>query len=407
MKFTDRYVLNLKPQADRYEVWDGSGLGVRVSSKGRKSWVMVYRFEGKPRYATLGTYPIMTVAQAHEAHRKALAELEQGIDPGAKVVQARQEERHAPTVAALAAEYLEKWAKPRKRSWREDERILNKEVIPLWGNRKARDITRRDVLHLLDGICERGPIMANNSLKVIRKMFNFAIDRAILDSTPCLRVKAPAPTVSRDRVLTDEEIRSLWNGLDSAAMAPGTRLALKLQLATAQRKGEVVALRWEHIDWNAATWMIPAAVAKNGKTHAVPLSNLALDLLKQAKALAADSAWVFPSPRRQHKEPDGSFKPVDEPVIDTSPDHALKKALPALGLADVVPHDLRRTAASHMTGLGIPRLVVSKILNHAERGVTAIYDRHSYDPEKREALEKWARKLRSLLAADNVIRLRA
>ncbi|HRX61376.1 MAG TPA: tyrosine-type recombinase/integrase [Candidatus Competibacter sp.] len=397
MKFTDRAVLNLKPQADRYEVWEGTGLGVRVSVKGRKSWVMVYRFQGKPRYTTLGTYPEMSVAQAHEAHRKALAILEQGCDPGAKVVQERREERHAPTVATMAAEYLEKWAKPRKRSWHADERILNKEILPQWGTCKARDIARRDVIALLDNIVERGPILANRTLALIRKLFNFAVDRAILDLSPCVRVKAPALEKSRERVLMDDEIRAFWDGLDKAAMAPGTRLALKLQLTTAQRKGEVALMRWDCLDWEAAMWTIPGENAKNGKVHCVPLSPLALDLLRQAKELAAESPWVFPGPRY------GGVKPIGDAV----PDHALRRALPALGLADVTPHDLRRTAASHMTALGVPRLVVSKILNHAERGVTAVYDRHSYDPEKRDALEKWARKLRSLLATDNVIRLRA
>lgn len=398
MKFTDRFVSNLKPQADRYEMWDGSGLGVRVSTKGRKSWVMVYRFQRKPRYSTLGVYPAMSVAEAHEAHRKALAELEKGIDPGAKVVQERQEERRAPTVAALVTEYLERWAKPRKRTWRKDELLLINNVLPVWGTRKARDITRRDVIALLDTVLERGPIAANHTLAVIRKMFNFAIDRAILEVSPCVRVKAPGPLKQRERVLSDEEIKAFWNGLDIAPMAPGTRLALKLQLATAQRKGEVIRIRWEDIDWNAAVWTIPGAVAKNGKLHTVPLSPLALDLLKQAKEQAADSVWAFPSPRNGGAAPLG----------DTAPDHALKNALSFLGMADVVPHDLRRTAASHMTALGIPRLTVSKILNHVEHSVTAVYDRHSYDPEKRDALEKWARKLRGLVATEgNVTRLRA
>lgn len=164
-----------------------------------------------------------------------------------------------------------------------------------------------------------------------------------------------------------------------------------------QRKGEVALLRWDCLDWEAAMWTIPGENAENGKVHCVPLSPLALDLLRQAKELAAGSPWVFPGPRN-----DGAA-----PMGDTAADHAMRRALPALGLTDVTPHDLRRTAASHMTALSVPRLVVSKILNHAERGVTAVYDRHSYDREKRDALEKWARKLRSLLAADNVIRLRA
>ena len=151
------------------------------------------------------------------------------------------------------------------------------------------------------------------------------------------------------------------------------------------------------VDWNVAVWTIPGEIAKNHKAHTVPLTPLAMDLLEQAQEQAADSPWVFPGPRHEGTAPMGG----------TAIDHALLKALPALGLADVTPHDLRRTAASHMTALGLPRLVVSKILNHVERGVMTVYDRHSYDPEKRDALVKWVRKLRALLVTDNVIRLRA
>jgi integrase len=390
MRLTDFQIKNLKPQAERYEVWEGkTGFGVRVTSRGNKSFVFMYRFGGKAKRLTLGTYPKMSLADAHQAHAEARKKLEQGIDPGAEAVTEREEERRAPTVATLSEQYLEKWAKPRKRSWREDERILKKDVLPEWGKRKARQITRRDVIRLLDDIVDRGAsIMANRTLAVIRKMFNFAVSRDIVPVSPCLSVRAPAPEQRRDRVLTTDEIRALWHGLEGAKMmAEGTKLALKLQLTTGQRKAEIVSARWDEIDFNdgGGWWTIPPEKSKNKMAHRVPLSPLALELLQAAKNLTGDSPWVFPSPQ------------TDRHITPEAVDHALRRpGLEALGFT-FVPHDLRRTAASHMTGMGISRLVVSKLLNHVERGVTAVYDRHSYDREKRQALEAWARKLQSIV----------
>jgi len=385
MKFTDVFLRNLKPQAKRYLVWENHGFGVRVSTTGKKNFIYSYRYDGKPRFLTLGTYPAMTLAEAYKAHAEAWKMLEQGHDPGAVAVAARREEREAPTVAELAAEYLERWAKPRKRSWKVDERILKKDVLPEWGRRKAKDITRREVIRLLDRVAARGGIMANRTLAVVRKMFNFAVSRDIIPASPCTAVQAPAPENRRDRVLTAEEIKTFWLNLDKTPISEEIKLALKLQLVTAQRKGEVISSAWADFDREGGWWTIPAEKSKNRLPHRVPLSALAKEILAAAQTLAGDSGWVFPSLRTT-----GHITPA-------AVDHALRQARPLLGLDHFVPHDLRRSAASHMTGMGIPRLVVSKILNHVERGVTAVYDRHSYDNEKRQALEAWGRKLQALL----------
>ncbi len=384
MKLTDMLLRNSKPQSQRYMVWGNHGLGVRVSPKGKKSFVYLYRYEGKPRFLTLGDYPRMSLADAHKAHAEARKKLEQGIDPGAETMAEREEERKAPTVAALVDEYLEKWAKPRKRSWRGDARILEKDVLPEWGRRKAREITRRDVIRLLDGIVDRGAgIMANRTLAVVRKMFNFAVSRDIVAVTPCLAVRAPAQEQRRDRVLSADEIRAFWHGLEGAKMAAGTKLILQLMLVNGQRKGEVVSAAWKEID--SGWWTIPGEKTKNGLPHRVPLSPLALELLQAARGLSGDSPWVFPSPRAgKHLTPEAI-------------DHSLRRpGMEALGFT-FVPHDLRRTAASHMTSMGISRLTVGKILNHQERSVTSTYDRHSYDREKRQALEAWGLKLQSVV----------
>jgi integrase len=406
-KLTDFQIRNLKAAAKRYIEWEPHGLGVRVTPKGVKSFVFVYRFEGRLRMMTLHNeagktaYPAIALAEAREAHRDAQDKLNKGIDPAAKAVTEREVERKAPTVADLASKYLKEWAMPRKRSWKTDKRILEKDVLPEWGRRKVRDITRRDVKDLLRKVLDRGGIMANRTLALIRKMFNYAADELeIIPVSPCLKIRAPAPENQRDRVLTAEEIRGVWHGLDDEGMNavnPFIKLALKLELVTAQRKGECCAAAWEEIDLEEGWWTIPAektmlrenhgvedGLAKNKLPHRVPLTALAIKILQAAKVLSGDSPWVFPSPRTN--------RPITPPAVN----HAMRLRLNSLGIT-FVPHDLRRTAASHMTGMGIPRLVVSKILNHMERGITAVYDRHSYDREKRQALEAWGLKLKALI----------
>lgn len=400
MKFTDRYIQALKGKEQRYEVLEGLGFSIRVTPTRSKTFFMVYQFEGRNRRLTLGGYPEMKLTEARQKHADARQQLAKGVDPGAVVQTAKREADAAPTVAQLVDEYIEKWAKPRKKTWAEDYRMLHKDVVPVWGKRKAKEITRREVLTLLDGIVARGAgIVANRTLEVVRRMFNYAIEQSILEFSPCTRVRAPTQKVQRDRVLSDDEIRTFWHGLDKAGMSEGSRIALRLLLMTAQRKGEVVEAPWSEFDLVGGWWTIPIERAKNKSSHRVPLSAGALALLERAKELSGESPYLFPSPRN-----------INAPVGGTSIDHALHRALSTIGLTNVIPHDLRRTAASLMTGSSISRLVVSKILNHVEQGITAVYDRHSYDAEKRVALDAWGRRLESIVTGipeSNVVQLRA
>jgi integrase len=397
-RFTDKAIAALRPKAARYEIWEGGGFGIRISPRGAKAWVWVYHFAGRPRRMTLGTYPAMGLADARIKLADARKLLERGIDPGDREVEARKAERAAETVAELVEAYLEKWVRPRKRSAAEDERILRKDVIPAWGRRKAQDIARRDVIVLLDAIVDRGsPIAANRTLAVIRRMFGWALSRDLVTASPCAAVRAPAKESRRDRVLSPDEIARLWRALDApeTTVSLPIRLALKLQLATAQRKGEVINAEWRDFDLAESIWTIPGDKAKNGMQHRVPLSPLARAVLDAIPE--PHSGWVFRSPKN------------GGPVGGQSVDHAMRKNRDALGTGDATPRDLRRTAASHMTSIGISRLVVSKVLNHAEPGVTAVYDRHSYDFEKRAALDAWGRRLEEIIGVRhehaNVVKL--
>src|SRR5277367_3957286 len=213
--FTDRFISSLRPKAERYEQWEGAGFGIRVSPSGSKSWIWVYHFDGRPRRMTLGSYPGLGLADARIKLSEARKLLEQGSDPGDREVQQRRAERVAETVAQLADAYLEKWARPRKRSAAEDERILRKDVLPAWGRRKANDIARRDVIALLDNIVDRGsPVAANRTLALIRRMFGWALSRDIVQTNPCTAVKAPGVETRRDRVLSVEEITAFCRALE-------------------------------------------------------------------------------------------------------------------------------------------------------------------------------------------------
>ncbi|MBF0371780.1 MAG: tyrosine-type recombinase/integrase [Magnetococcales bacterium] len=404
MRFTDRFIKNLKPKPERYDLREGDGFGIRVAPSGTKTWQFVYKLKGRKRRVSLGVYPGMPLKEARESYTALRGQLDRGVDPvewqqdqESKAVEAKRKEEQTFTVADLVEEYIERWAKPRKRSWKEDARMLHKDVVSRWGKRKAKDIKRQDVVRLLDALQDRGAtVTTNRTLAVVRKMFNFAAERGVVDASPCAGIRAPIQEKQRDRVLSEEEIHAFWTNLDVARMSEGSRLVLKLQLLTATRKGEVIVAAWEDFDLKGAWWTIPADIAKNKMPHRVPLSQEALAVLVHIKTLSGESPWLFPS------------RIPGKHIIPTSVDHAVRKNLEILGAGQLVPHDLRRTAASHMTGMGISRLVVSKLLNHVESGITAVYDRHSYDKEKRAALDAWGRKVNEIVTGQeesNVIHL--
>jgi len=391
MKFTNTSIKALKPKDKRYVVYEteGKGFGARVESTGRITFFLEYRFDGKNRIYTIGKFPAKSLAGARTEAAKAREKIGQGVDPGEQKIQQRIAHQEAYTVIDLVEEFIEKWSKPRKKTWREDERCLQKEVIPLIGRKKAKEVRRRDIILILDQIVDRGsPGMANRTLNVISKMFSFAVSRDILDTSPCVAISMPAEKKERDRVLDEPEIKQFWNELEKSQMSIANKLALKLLLATAQRRGEVVSAEWKEFDLNKGWWNIPPEKAKNGIRHRIPLNNLALEILQEIRKNSRESNYLFPSNRK------------DGPIDSRATTRALRKVQKDIGLGHFTPHDLRRTAATMMTALGLQRLTVSKILNHRESGATKIYDRYTYDKEKQQALESWGRKLESIITGE-------
>jgi hypothetical protein len=204
LKFTARTIDTLRPvPGRRVDYFDESlpGLALRVTESGHKSWSVHYRTAARRlRRLTIGDYPTITLADARKAAHKALRAAAPGEDPAAEKLATRRGE----TVADLADEYIERHAKKHKRSWKEDQRKLDVDVLPLWRTRKAKEITRRDVRDLIEGIADRGaPIAANRVLALVRKLLNFAVQRDWIDANPAALIAKPGAERSRDRVLTD------------------------------------------------------------------------------------------------------------------------------------------------------------------------------------------------------------
>lgn len=419
--FTDKFIASQKPKEKEYWVREGQGFAIRVLPSGEKVWYYIYTFEGRKRYMRLkdGGYPDVSLADAREAFDIAKVKVKNGIDPLAEKEQAKEAVRKAPTVSVLVNDYIERHAKRFKRSWAKDEQILNRDVIPVWGNRKAASITKGNVIHLLEGIVNRNaPAMANNTFQIVRKMFNWAVEKDILQHTPCAGVKLPSPKLSRERVLSEDEIKTFWKSLDRTDlnMSLDSKRALKLILVTAQRPGEVIGMHTNEID--GEWWTIPSERAKNGKTHRVYLTGLAreiitesIDQIKAIRKIPAESeynGYIFPTPHKDKDKPLGdtalavavgrnlTFPVTDskgKPLYDKDGNPATENRL---GIEHFTPHDLRRTAATFMAKAGEMDEVIDAVLNHAKQGVIKVYNQYRYDREKQQALETWERKIRSI-----------
>lgn len=435
MKFTDASVRALRPRAERYEVFEDTraGFGVRVSERGRKTWIYVYRFKGRPRRLTLGVYtqgaspsdPVfMSLAKAHTAWARAREQLAAGNDPGAGAVTAREAARKAPTVEQLTEEYLERHAKPKKRSWEEDERIIDTYILPAWKHRKATDVSKRDVTLLLDDIRDHGapnrpekerrpaPIMANRVRSLLSRLFRFAVARHIVDTSPVFGVEKPAQENKRTRHLGTDEIKHFWKHVEDArtGLSQPFALGMKILLVTAQRKGELALARWDNVDLDQKLWTIPDTNAKNKQTHLVPLSDFAIELFKSLRAITG--AIREDEETERVRASDGAVLPsplYDRPAIRaTALDRALRRALnkkqspnsPLLEMTAFTPHDLRRTAATGMGELGFDDFTIGLVLNHKSRGITGRYNLAAYEPQKRRVLDAWAARLRELVEAE-------
>ena len=368
--------------------WDANspGFGVKVTPKGRKVFVVLYRTGGagsKLRKYTIGPYGRVTLHQARVAAQKVFAAKLDGRDPAAEKREARRR-----AVADLVEDLLEAFITQRlsqNRSAAETSRLLRREVGKPWAGRSIHTIGKRDVVGVVSAIVQRGaPGAANKTLKSLKTFLRWCVGQAVLDQSPAEGVPLPTKEVARDRVLNDTELTQVI--LAARKIGGPYGAIVELLALTGQRREEVASLHWDELDLTQRIWTIPKTRTKNAKAHVVQLSRQALAVLK-------------------HGDERGS---IVFTLLGTKPFQDFARAKRRLdrlsGVTGWRLHDLRRTCVSGMARLGVAPHVADKILNHQAgtiSGVAAVYQRHEFLAERRTALEEWGAHIDQLLS-DNL-----
>jgi integrase len=375
--------------------WDSdlSGFGVRLYPSGKKAFVLSYRQNGTKRLYTLGQYGQITLDQARDIARKRRGEVADGKDP--LVLRKETRRKNEWTVQKAYSEFLDRYAKVYNKRWQETERIFTKDILPAIGSYPIEEVTKEDIIRLVDAVMKRkAGIMANQTLKLCRKFFNWCLERDLIQHAPTDRLTMPAKAVSRDRVLSDEELSAVWRAAETMGYPFGT--AIQLLLLTAQRRGEVLSMEWEHIDPKAKVWTIPRENTKTDRQHSLPLPQMAINLVSSSKKLGP---YIFTA---------SGAKPLENVSYSKAElDRRINQSRAEEGRPPIAPwriHDLRRTAASGMARLGVAPHVIEKVLNHSSgiiSGVAAVYNRHHYTKEIGEALALWADHVRKITSQND------
>jgi integrase len=367
-----------------------------LQPSGAKSWAVRYRHQGVSRKHTIGSYPAVDLKSARVIGGKALRAVAEGRDPGREKTEARS--ARIDSVDRIVEEFLARHVRRsnRVRTQEETERLFRLHILPRWRGRMIRDISRRDVIEMVDHVVDGGsPVAANRALTVTKTFFNWCVSRDILTASPAQGVKPPTAEKSRDRVLDDTELKLVWEAASQVGYPFGTMT--QLLIATGQRRDEVAKMRWEEVDFGRRLWTLPRERVKADRPHEVPLSTIALEVLKAVPRLAG-SPYVLTT---NGAAPSSGFAKN-------------KRKLDGCLPADMTPwrlHDLRRTCASGLARLGVPVHVTEAVLNHRSgtiSGVTAVYNRYDYQAEKARALEAWARHINAVVSGKpaKIVRLR-
>jgi integrase len=400
---TDRFVLGIKTAEVQEDFFDDNpktrGLCLRVTSAGTKTWCMIFTSPKDAKRARIkfGTYPATSLAQARTFAMEARQHLEGGRDPRDV---ASERAAAAMTVVGLIDSWLEKHARPNLRSANEIERRLAKNVTPIIGGVKLAELHRRDMNRVVDPVLARGaPREAGCIFEDFRAVVRWAVKRGDLDRNPFDGMEKPAGSKPRERTLSDEEIRAVWNGLPTVlARSKACQRIIKLCLVTAQRLGEVTGMEPGELDLKAAVWTIPGSRTKNKHRHIVPLSGTAIAIVKEALAdTGKDTKWLFPA-----KDGEGPL-PIEvvDKTVKRANDSDEDRPHGRFGMPHWTPHDLRRTALTNFAAMGIPPVVAGAVANHisvTKATITlAVYTQYTYEKEKREALCQWADRLTAIV----------
>jgi integrase len=386
VKLTDQLVKKfVKEDGPRREIRDDlvRTLILRVGAT-KAVWVLRYEVGPVYRRETLGRVEHIPLVKARDIARNRIMAVAEGRDPVAEIRTDR-----ANTFETLAEFYIEQYAKPRKKSWPNDQRIITRHLLPEWRTRLVSSITRRDVRQRIDAVRASAPVQANRVKALCSKVFGYAVEHDWIEHNPVTGIKLPTKEHARKKVLTRDEVGTFWNRVETLELdgvLDGAHAdQLRLRLLLGQRGGEIAGMRWQDIADGLWTQQDP----KNGRTHVLPVTpELDAVLTRQRARVPLTCAWVFPNSQQTGPDIHRAWRAVEV----RKDDGTATTGLEALGVADAKGHDLRRACASHMAQLGVHPHVIGRLLNHADAlgKVAGIYNRYSYLPELRAALTLWA-----------------
>lgn len=380
---------------------DGDGLILSWRKEGTSPiWKLRYRFAGKQRVMHLGSYRDLSLAEARQTAKELRAKVALGYDVAGEKQERKAEalakieaERTVMTVSKLADEYFErmilgKWKHPNIVRSR-----IEKDIKPNIGKLPLANVEPRHIDDMLQSIVKRGaPTMANDVLRWIRRMFDYAIKRQMLRYNPAAAFDssdAGGNEIARDRALSRDELVQFFKAMRQArGFSVENELTVKLLLLLAVRKGELIAARWEefNLDADVPVWRLPRERTKTGQAINIPLPDIAVEWLRQLHRLACNSEWVLPARKMQSR----MLPHICESTIGV----AMGKI--KHGLPHFTTHDFRRTARTHLAALGVDSQVAERCLNHKLKGVEGVYNRHDYFDERKSALDAWASLLTQL-----------
>ena len=402
-KLTDKQIRAWIKSGERFEgKSDGNGLYLCYRENYQHPvWRFRYKFAGKRRAVLIGSYIDLSLAKARELTKELSARVSLGYDVAAEKQERKAEavakieaEKNAIRVCDLAAEYFERQILPR---WKHPDilrRRIDKDINPRIGDMKLEDVKPRHIDDMLKGIVDRGaPTIATDVLRWVRRMFDYAIKRQMIEINPCSAFEvadAGGKEVSRDRWLTREELILVLRAFRTSTISRQNEISFKILLALCLRKMELCAARWEEFDIDNAVWHFPAERSKNGDAVDIPLCPTVINWFTELKSMSCGSQYVLPARKMQTR----MIPHIQESTLPVALSK-VRHALPA-DMSNFTIHDFRRTARTHLAALGVDPFVAERCLNHRIKGVEGIYNRHDYFDERRAALTQWCALLVSL-----------
>lgn len=401
-------IAQMKPGKNRREVADAAfpGLSIIVHPSGQKTWAFRYRYARRLRRITIGNFPAIDQAKARRRAETALGALERGEDPTIALFAPKSSQyilrADRDAFGVLIRDYFQKYLIPNTRSWRESARLVGLRleeqegkaptftdvkggIVERFAERPVASITRKDLREMIEASRERGATTTiNREVGVVRAFLQWCVNADILESNPAAGMAKASPENKRTRVLSDKEIRVIWLAAESEAFPFGD--IVRLLLLTGQRRGEVAGALWPEFDLKGRQWLLPAERSKNGLPHLIPLSDPTLAILKGMPRFASGDFVFGLGGRNGFSGFSKGKRRLGETITELNDGE----------LPDWDIHDLRRSVATGMAKLGIQPVVIEAALNHVtgvRSSIASVYNLHSYEKEKRDALTRWAEHL--------------